>query len=138
MKGHGQKLNRKQEALIAALLTEPTHAGAAAKAGVCEATLHRWLRLSEFQAAYRQARRGIVEAAIGRLKQTTGKAVEALDRNLTCGQAGNEIRAAQESLITPRSSTWLSASRNWSGSASGSNTHRVLYRSRKRQAGRPP
>ncbi len=41
MKGHGQKLTRKQEALIAALLTEPTHAAAAARAGVSEATLHR-------------------------------------------------------------------------------------------------
>jgi hypothetical protein len=39
------KLTRKQEALIAALLTEPTHAAAAAKAGVSEATLHRWLHL---------------------------------------------------------------------------------------------
>jgi hypothetical protein len=94
MRGHGQKLNRKQEALIAALLTEPTHAGAATKAGVSEATLHRWLRLPAFQTAYRQARRGIVEAAIGRLQQTAGKAVDTLDRNLACGQAGNEIRAA--------------------------------------------
>jgi hypothetical protein len=88
------KLNRKQETLIAALLTEPTHAAAATKAGVSEATLHRWLRLPEFQTAYRQARRSIVETAIGRLQQTTGKAVEALERNLACGHPGNEIRAA--------------------------------------------
>src|SRR5262249_45144903 len=88
------KLNRKQEALIAALLTEPTHAAAATKAGVSEATLHRWLHLPEFQAAYRAARRDVEEAAIGRLQQAAGKAVEALERNLTCGHAGNEIRAA--------------------------------------------
>jgi hypothetical protein len=88
------KLNRKQESLIAALLTEPSHAAAAAKAGLSEATLHRWLHLPEFQAAYRLARRGIVETAIGRLQQSTGKAVEALERNLTCGHPGNEIRAA--------------------------------------------
>src|SRR5262245_25079799 len=88
------KLNRKQEALIAALLTEPTHAAAAAKAGVSEATLHRWLHLPAFQAAYRQARRGIVEAAIGRLQRATGKAVEALERNLTCENPGHEIRAS--------------------------------------------
>jgi hypothetical protein len=94
MSGHGQKLNRKQEAAIAALLTERTHIDAATKTGVSESTLHRWLRLSEFQTAYRRARRGIVEAAIGRLQQTAGKAVDALDRNLTCGQPGNEIRAA--------------------------------------------
>jgi hypothetical protein len=93
MRGRG-KLNRKQEALIAALLTEPTHAAAATKAGVSEATLHRWLHLPAFQAAYRLARRGIVETAIGRLQQSTGKAVEALERNLACGHPGNEIRAA--------------------------------------------
>src|SRR5262249_27241768 len=77
-----------------ALLTEPTHAAAATKAGVSEATLHRWLRLPEFQAAYRQARRSIVETAIGRLQQATGKAVEALERNLACQHPGSEIRAA--------------------------------------------
>ena len=43
-KGHGQKLTSKQEALIAALLTEPTYAVAAAKAGVAESTLYRWLQ----------------------------------------------------------------------------------------------
>jgi hypothetical protein len=88
------KLTRKQEALIAALLTEPTHAAAAAKAGVSEATLHRWLHLPEFQAAYRPARRGVVETAIGLLQKSTSKAVEALERNLACGHPGSEIRAA--------------------------------------------
>ena len=33
MSGHGEKLTSKQEAVIAALLTEPTQAAAAAKAG---------------------------------------------------------------------------------------------------------
>src|SRR5262245_46156100 len=89
-----RKLDRKQEALIRALLTEPTQAAAATKAGVSEATLHRWLRLPEFQFAYRQARRSIVEAAIGRLQRTADQAVAALERNLNCGQPGHEIRAA--------------------------------------------
>jgi hypothetical protein len=88
------KSNRKQEALIAALLTEPTHAAAAVKAGISEATLHRWLRLPDFQTAFREARRRIVETAIGRLQQAAGKAVDTLERNLGCGHAGNEIRAA--------------------------------------------
>lgn len=30
-----------------------------------QATLHRWLRLSDFRAAYRHARRELVEEAIG-------------------------------------------------------------------------
>ena len=65
------KLSRKQEKLIADLLTEPTHAAAAARAGVSEATLHRWLHTPWFQAAYRRARRGVVETAIGRLQWAT-------------------------------------------------------------------
>jgi hypothetical protein len=88
------KLEGKQEALIAALLTESTHAAAAAKAGVSEATLHRWLHLFDFQNAYRQARRAVVEFAIGRLQQATVAAVEALQRNISCGHAPSEIRAA--------------------------------------------
>jgi hypothetical protein len=78
MKGHGQKLTRKHGALIAALLTEPTHAAAAEKTGVSEATLHRWLQLPEFQAAYRQARRELVEGAVGRIQAATGQAVDTL------------------------------------------------------------
>jgi hypothetical protein len=78
MRGHGQKLTRKQEALIAALLTEPTHAAAATKAGVSEATLHRWLHLPGFRAAYRRARRELVEGAVGRIQAAAGQAVDTL------------------------------------------------------------
>jgi len=78
MKGHGQKLTARQEALIAALLTEPTYAQAAAQAGVSEATMYRWLHLPDFRAAYRQARRELLETAIGRIQAATGQAVNAL------------------------------------------------------------
>ena len=39
---------RKREQAIAALLAEPTHAAAAAKAGIAEATLQRWLKRPGF------------------------------------------------------------------------------------------
>jgi hypothetical protein len=78
MRGHGQKLTARQEALIAALLTEPTHATAAGKAGGSEATLYRWLQLPEFRAAYRAARRQLVEGAIGRIQAATGQVVDTL------------------------------------------------------------
>ena len=78
VRGHGQKLTRKQEALIAALLTEPTYAAATAKAGVGEATLYRWLQLPAFRAAYDEARRELVKSAIGRMQAGTGQAVETL------------------------------------------------------------
>jgi hypothetical protein len=78
MRTHRQELSRKQQKLIAALLTERTHAAAASQAGVSEATLHRWLNVPAFRAAYRQARRRLVEAAIARLQAATGHAVDAL------------------------------------------------------------
>src|SRR5262245_4330147 len=88
------KIDRKQEALIAALLIEPTHVAAAERTGVSEATLQRWLRRPTFCDAYRAARRRVLEAALGRLQQSAGKAVEALERNLACGQPAHEVRAA--------------------------------------------
>jgi hypothetical protein len=95
VKGHGQKLTSKQEALIAALLTEPTYAAAAAKAGVSETTLYRWMPLPSFRAAYRQARRELVEGAIGRMQAAVGQAVETLVEIARDGRRdGDRIRAA--------------------------------------------
>src|SRR5262245_44185441 len=94
----GSKLNRKQEAAIAALLSEKTNADAAEKAGVGEATLQRWLRLPAFQAAYRRARQEVVERTVARLLKLTAKAVDTLDRNMDCGIKGAENRAAELAL----------------------------------------
>jgi hypothetical protein len=76
--GHGQRLTSKQEALIAALLTEPSYAAAAAKAGVGERTLYRWLNMADFRSAFRRARREVVEAAVGRSQAASGVGVETL------------------------------------------------------------
>jgi hypothetical protein len=76
--GHGHVLTSKQEALLAALLTEPTYAAAAAKAGVGQTTLYRWMNRPAFRTAYRQARRELVDFAIGRIQSATGQAVETL------------------------------------------------------------
>jgi hypothetical protein len=88
------KLTRKQEAAIGFLLTERTQEKAAEKTGVSTATLRRWLSLPVFVGAYRQARRTVVEAAVGRLQRATTKAVAALTRNLRCGNPSVEIRSA--------------------------------------------
>jgi hypothetical protein len=91
----GKKLGRKMEATIAALLTEPDHRAAAARAGVSVATLTRWLRGEpEFTAAYRAARRSVVEHAVAQLQALTSEAVARLQVNLTCGIPHAEIRAA--------------------------------------------
>jgi hypothetical protein len=76
--GHGQKLTGRQELVIAALLTEPTYAAAASKAGICETTLYRWLKMPSFRTAYRQARRTLVDSAIGRIQTAAGHGVDAL------------------------------------------------------------
>lgn len=94
MNGHGQKLTRKSEQALVALLAESTLPAAAARAGVSEATIARWLRNPQFRAAYRDARRQIVEAAIGTLQGATSEAVETLRRNLTHDNGNVQVRAA--------------------------------------------
>ena len=64
MKGHGEKLSRKQEQAIANLLVAPTIATAAQQTGIGEPTLYRWLKDENFQTAYRTARRQVVQHAI--------------------------------------------------------------------------
>jgi len=78
MASSSQKRARKQDQAIAALLEQPTISKAAKKAGVGERTLLRWLKLDDFQLAYRIARRALVSQAIAHLQQTTGEAVETL------------------------------------------------------------
>jgi hypothetical protein len=94
MTGHGEKLSRKKETAVVALLAAPTVTAAAAQAGIGERTLRRWLQTPEFKAAHRDARRQIVEASIARLQRATTDAVEALERNVRCGDAAVEVRAA--------------------------------------------
>jgi hypothetical protein len=94
MPGHGEKLSRKQEQCIVALLCEPTLERAAAAAGVSLRSLKTWLRDPGFQQEYRTARRQLVEGALGRLQQATGEAVDTLRRLLTCGRPAVEARAA--------------------------------------------
>jgi hypothetical protein len=93
--GHGQKMSRKQETVIAALLTEPTYAQAAAKAGISESTVYNWLRRRAFREAYRQARRELIESAIGRLQAATGQAVDTLVAVAAHGRRDSDrVRAA--------------------------------------------
>jgi transposase-like protein len=57
MKAPGGKFGRKKEEAIAALLTHRNIEEAAKAAGIGPNTLLRWLKVPEFQAAYREARR---------------------------------------------------------------------------------
>ena len=88
--GHGEKLSRKQEQAVVALLTMPTIRKAAEKAGVGERTLRGWMKDSpEFQRAYTEARRGFLEHSLGKLQRATSAAVTTLAR-----AARKDVKAA--------------------------------------------
>ena len=97
-KGHGEKLTRKAEQAIAALLEHPTMAEAAKACGVSERSLWRWLQRDDFQKRYRAAQRAVVDSAITKLQAATVRAVETLERNLNCGNFFAENAAAQAIL----------------------------------------
>ena len=96
MVGHGSKFGRKKEAAIAALLTHRNIEEAARAAGIGTQTLLRWLRVPEFERAYREARRDSFSQSIARLQQASSAAVTTLlkvmiDPN---SPAASRIRAA--------------------------------------------
>ena len=75
MVGHGSKFGRKKEAAIAALLTQRNVEEAARTAGIGTQTLIRWLKIPEFQAAYREARQAAVSESNARLQPASSAAV---------------------------------------------------------------
>ena len=78
MAGKIDILTPQQQKACLALLTEPTIAAAASKAGVGERSLYRWLDRDDFAAAYREARRKALGQAIARLQQLSSGAVAVL------------------------------------------------------------
>ena len=78
MAARGSSLGRKQEEAIAALLTQRNVEEAARAAGIGTRTLLRWLKIPEFDAAYRQARRSAFAQTIARLQQGSSAAATTL------------------------------------------------------------
>ena len=94
MYGSSENLTRKQERALDALLSEQTLAGAAEKAGVSEPTLRRWLKQDTFLAAYREARRQVVEKAFAQLQNSTWAASTTLLKLLGSSSDSVRLRAA--------------------------------------------
>lgn len=92
-------LNRKDEALLAALLIEPTIATAAAKAGMPERTAYRRIAAPDFAQAYRTARREAVSQATARLQNAAGAAVDALANIVGDAGAPPNTRVAAARVI---------------------------------------
>ncbi len=88
------KLTNKEKALTALLSTNTVKA-AASECDLSIMSLYRYLRDPEFKKEYRAHRRDLMEATLGRLQYATEQAAHTLRRNMTCGNPGNEIRAAQ-------------------------------------------
>ena len=100
MSGHGEKLSRKQEQGIRALLLQPTLVDAATAIGVDERTLRRWLRDDAvFQMAYREARRAVVQHAIVQVQRATGEAVETLRSVMQDAEASASARVSAAKVI---------------------------------------
>ena len=95
----GAKLSRKQELAIAALLSTKTIAEAAREAGVSEITLWRWLRRSDFQLAYANARREVVSSAIASLQQASEKAVRTLEEIMLDKNAAPSARVSAAKVV---------------------------------------
>ena len=77
---HGAKSAAVREQAILALLSEKSLGKAAAKSGVNEKTLRRWLANDEaFKTAYAEARQATFEAGMGRIQALTARAVDTLE-----------------------------------------------------------
>jgi hypothetical protein len=99
MVGHGTKFGRKKEQAIAGLLTQRNVEEAARAAGIGTQTLIRWLKMPEFQAAYREARRAAVSQSSARLQQASSAAVSTLLKIMVDANAPASTRVRAADLV---------------------------------------
>lgn len=78
MTGHGSKFGRKKDEAIVAILTQRSVDDAARSVGISTPTLLRWMKIPEFQDAYRAAKREAFAQSVGRLQQASAAAVSTL------------------------------------------------------------
>jgi hypothetical protein len=98
MAAHGDRLGRKREQALAALLLHSTVAAAAEAAGVHEKTLRQWLKDPGFKAAYAEARAEVLERTVARLLRASESAVRTLEAALDAEKTADSIRAARAIL----------------------------------------
>jgi transposase-like protein len=96
----GEKLGRKKEAAILALLSQRNVEEAARAVGVTARTLYRWMKEPEFDAAYRAARRAAFSQSTARLQQMCTAAVSTLGKIMVDANApaASRVRAADSVL----------------------------------------
>lgn len=107
MAGHGEKLSRKKEQAIAALLSQRGIEEAARAVGIGASTLRRWLRLPEFHEEYLQARRDVVNQVNARIQQNSGAAASVLLKLMADPSTPASVRARTAQCILERSAKSL-------------------------------
>ena len=100
MKGHGEKLSRKKDQAILALLTHQTIIEAAKAVGIGEVTLWRWMKEENFKRAYHESRKRVVEQTLARLQQASTEAVTTLQEVMkdSTSPASSRVTAAKTIL----------------------------------------
>lgn len=99
MSGHGQKMTRKQELAIAALLSQGSIEAAAKSINIGNATLRRWMKDLGFRAEYRNSRKEALDAATGQLQQLTSAAANALKAVIEDGEVPHSARVAASRAV---------------------------------------
>jgi hypothetical protein len=90
----GRKPLHKRDEAVSALLESGSVAEAAERCGVSERTLRNWLADPPFLAAYKDARRKLLDDAVLRLQHAAKEAVATLVRHLGSDNPNAAIRAA--------------------------------------------
>jgi hypothetical protein len=78
MKRNGTKLGRRRERAIQALLQCDKQKEAARTVGIGEVTLWRWMQEPEFNSAFREAKRRVLDEALTNLQKSARQAINAL------------------------------------------------------------
>jgi DNA invertase Pin-like site-specific DNA recombinase len=99
MTGHGAKFSRKKEEAIAALVSQRNAEEAARAIGIAPQTLYRWLKIPEFETAYREAREALSSQALARLQKASGAAVTILLRIMYDQSAPRTARLKAAELV---------------------------------------
>ncbi|MBA4189800.1 MAG: hypothetical protein C0467_17600 [Planctomycetaceae bacterium] len=89
----------REEALLAAVLSQPTLTRAAVAAGVSERTVRRALKRPAFARRVATARRVAIEMAVTGLSSLSGEAYDAVKRALACGIPAVELKAGLAILL---------------------------------------
>lgn len=89
----------REQALLAAVLSQPTLTRAAAAVGVNEKTIRRAMKRPEFSKKVAEARKAAIVSAVGSLGGLAGEAYDAIRRALTCGVPALELKAGLAVLM---------------------------------------